>query len=441
MGEVWRWACCMVSFADASSGGRFGGLAEPPAPVHGLRVSRGATLFFGASFVLTVAWAGAATWLIAFGDDLAARLIERQTEMQFAYEDRLGALRARLERVVSRELLSQDDVEHRLSELLARQAQIETRQAIVATLAEHAGVSARTPSLVPAADATPLSPAPDGAVSLVPLQRKPMPLADAQGTPRENGDGTPIEPGPRAALGWEGSLETRLASSDRSIRAVERSQLAALEGLAGGAQRSLSRLNLVLAEAGLDGAQSAAPAAPRGGVGGPFVPVKIDPGAGPFERSVDRLQRAVLALKRARQVVADLPLARPMPWEAEITSGFGVRVDPFTRAAAMHTGIDLKAEPGTPVRATGGGRVVTAEYAGGYGNMVEVEHPNGITTRYAHLSSIAVEEEQAIPPGAVIGRVGSTGRSTGAHLHYETRLAGEPVDPQRFLRAGARLRE
>ena len=80
-----------------------------------------------------------------------------------------------------------------------------------------------------------------------------------------------------------------------------------------------------------------------------------------------------------------------------------------------------------------------ADYSGGYGNMVEVDHGHGLATRYAHLSAIMVVPGQAVAAGQTVGRVGSTGRSTGTHLHYETRIDGEPVDPQRFLRAGARM--
>ena len=105
----------------------------------------------------------------------------------------------------------------------------------------------------------------------------------------------------------------------------------------------------------------------------------------------------------------------------------------------MHTGLDFRAEYGAPVRASGAGQVIAAEYAGGYGNMVEIDHGNGVSTRYGHLASIAVSPGEAIAAGVIVGRAGSTGRSTGPHLHYETRIDGEPVDPQRFLRAGARL--
>ncbi|MFL5003833.1 MAG: M23 family metallopeptidase, partial [Microvirga sp.] len=101
--------------------------------------------------------------------------------------------------------------------------------------------------------------------------------------------------------------------------------------------------------------------------------------------------------------------------------------------------LDFKAEQGSLVRATGAGRVVSAEYSGAYGNMVEIEHANGVSSRYGHLSAISVSVGQAVKIGSIVGRVGSTGRSTGPHLHYETRIEGEAVDPQRFLRAAAQI--
>jgi murein DD-endopeptidase MepM/ murein hydrolase activator NlpD len=114
-------------------------------------------------------------------------------------------------------------------------------------------------------------------------------------------------------------------------------------------------------------------------------------------------------------------------------------MDPFVRQLAMHTGVDFRGEPGDPVRAAAAGKIIQAERNGGYGLMVEVDHGSGILTRYAHLSAVSVSEGATVDVGAVIGRIGSTGRSTGPHLHYEVRVNGEAVDPQRYLRAGLRL--
>jgi len=99
----------------------------------------------------------------------------------------------------------------------------------------------------------------------------------------------------------------------------------------------------------------------------------------------------------------------------------------------------MPGETGDPVRATANGTVTIAGWQGGYGKMVDIDHGNGFSTRYGHLSSMDVEVGKTVKTGQVIGEVGSTGRSTGPHLHYETRIDGEAIDPQRFLRAGMRI--
>jgi murein DD-endopeptidase MepM/ murein hydrolase activator NlpD len=117
----------------------------------------------------------------------------------------------------------------------------------------------------------------------------------------------------------------------------------------------------------------------------------------------------------------------------EVNSGFGVRRDPFTGAARMHTGVDLKAAYGQRVGAALGGMVVYANYRGGYGNLVIVDHGRGIATMYGHLSSIAVGVGQRVVAGQTIGNVGSTGRSTGPHLHYEVRARGHALNPSSVI--------
>ena len=128
-----------------------------------------------------------------------------------------------------------------------------------------------------------------------------------------------------------------------------------------------------------------------------------------------------------------------MPVAGRVSSSFGSRVHPLTGARKQHTGVDIAAPQGTPVRAAAAGVVVRAERAGGYGNLVEVDHGNGLSTRYGHMSKIDVKTGQQVAIGQTIGRIGSTGRSTGPHLHYGTRINDKAVGPQKFLRAGLRL--
>jgi murein DD-endopeptidase MepM/ murein hydrolase activator NlpD len=133
-----------------------------------------------------------------------------------------------------------------------------------------------------------------------------------------------------------------------------------------------------------------------------------------------------------------LPIANPAPGRS-ISSTFGVRKDPLLGMPAHHSGMDFRAPVGAPARASAAGKVVKAGWNGGYGRMVEIEHSGGFTTRYAHLSKIGVKEGQAVSRGEEIGKVGSSGRSTGPHLHYEIRRNGEAIDPLRFLKAGKKV--
>lgn len=133
-----------------------------------------------------------------------------------------------------------------------------------------------------------------------------------------------------------------------------------------------------------------------------------------------------------------LPAAWPI--NGRLMGGYGQRSDPFSGEGAMHTGIDISAPVGTPVKATGDGIIVHANWNGGYGRCVIVDHGNGYQTWYAHLSRMDVMEGQAIRQGEIVGRVGTTGRSTGAHLHYEVRIHSTPVNPYRFMQRSAEIK-
>jgi len=130
---------------------------------------------------------------------------------------------------------------------------------------------------------------------------------------------------------------------------------------------------------------------------------------------------------------------RPSLWpvQGKLVSSFGSRTDPFSGEGAIHTGIDLSAPAGTQVHAAADGIVVCAEWVGGYGNLVKVDHGNGLQTYYGHLSRFTVVTGQEIRRGDVVGISGGTGRATGPHLHYEVRMAGTPVNPYSFLTVSA----
>ena len=164
------------------------------------------------------------------------------------------------------------------------------------------------------------------------------------------------------------------------------------------------------------------------GVGGPFEAAGNATFKSLFDswKKLDQLQDGIIAV----------PSDKPIKASVEFTSGFGVRSDPFHAGAAMHPGIDLAGAYGTPVYATADGTVLRAGWNnGGYGNLVEIDHGRGITTRYGHMSAILVHEGDKITRGQQIGRMGSTGRSTGNHLHYEVRIDGRAVNPIPFMKS------
>jgi murein DD-endopeptidase MepM/ murein hydrolase activator NlpD len=129
-----------------------------------------------------------------------------------------------------------------------------------------------------------------------------------------------------------------------------------------------------------------------------------------------------------------IPSQRPLDITTS-SSGYGVRSDPFRHTAAFHAGVDMPGPLGTAVYATADGIVGRAGWASGYGNLIELQHGEGIATRYGHLSAIVVQPGQRVQRGQLIGRMGSTGRSTGSHLHYEVRLEGHAVNPVPFLQS------
>jgi murein DD-endopeptidase MepM/ murein hydrolase activator NlpD len=128
------------------------------------------------------------------------------------------------------------------------------------------------------------------------------------------------------------------------------------------------------------------------------------------------------------------PLVRSDPGPG-VTSGFGERLDPITRKPSQHPGVDVQAAQGAPITAAWDGTVVSAGERGGYGNAVEVDHGHGVHTLYAHASSLSVQAGDVVKAGGLLGEVGSSGRSTGPHLHLELRVDGHPVDPASALKA------
>jgi len=386
--------------------------------------------------VLTIMalWSGATATYFAFRDDLLTRLIARQADMQYAYEDRITELRAQVDRLTSRQLLDQEQVENRIEQLARRQSTLESRTTALSGVPDLAPTGSTRPGVRPPARN-----------ETAPGLAKPSPINDsliAAPVPERQSslESRPFAPRARVSTSKAKGLESTLASLEHSLDRVEARQAATLSAMQESYEGKARRVRGVLAEVGLNPSKLPAGEA-ASGIGGPFVPVIVRPDANAFEHQLQRVQLARANMERLNRTLTAVPLRKPLDGEIDTSSGFGVRMDPFFRAPAMHSGLDFRGTYGDPVRATAAGTVVSVGWNGGYGRMVEIDHGNGFSTRYGHLSETLVSEDQTIKPGQIVGRLGSTGRSTGPHLHYETRVDGDAVDPQRFLRAGLRLGE
>jgi murein DD-endopeptidase MepM/ murein hydrolase activator NlpD len=380
-------------------------------------------------------WSAATATYFAFRDDVLTRLIARQAEMQYAYEDRIAELRAKVDRTTSRQLLDQEQFDQKLDQIMRRQTTLESRATALGAIPDTSVTgSIRAPLRGAAAS--------DANASGTP---KPSPISDTvifvappdREARLESRAPVIVKPASNRFAKLQG-VDNVLVRLQTSLDQIERRQMAALSSVEDGMESRVRRMRGVFTDLGLDMAQLEA-ATPRAGVGGPFVPIKLQADASAFERQLYRISITRSQVERLNRTLALVPYRKPVVGEVEFTSGFGVRSDPFLGRPAMHTGLDFRAATGDPVRATANGKVVSSGWAGGYGRMVEIDHGNGLSTRYGHLSEIGVKVGDQIRIGQVIGAVGSTGRSTGPHLHYETRIDGDAVDPQKFLRAGVRL--
>jgi murein DD-endopeptidase MepM/ murein hydrolase activator NlpD len=381
--------------------------------------------------VLLGMWSAATATYFAFRDDVLTRLIARQAEMQYAYEDRIAELRARVDRATSRQLLDQEQFDQKLEQIMRRQTTLESRATALGAIPDVTG-SIKPTRGAAAPDAGAATPKPSPISNTVIFVAPPDREARLESR-------APVLAGPAPnRFAKAQGVDNVLVRLQSSLDQVENRQMAALNSYQDGMESRVRRMRGVIGDLGLDMGQLES-AVPRAPMGGPFVPVKLSPDSSPFERQLYRINVTRSQMDRLNRTLALVPYRKPVIGEVEFTSGFGVRSDPFLGRPAMHTGLDFRASMGDPVRATANGKVVSAGWSGGYGRMIEVDHGNGLATRYGHLSEIGVKIGDTVKIGQVIGEVGSTGRSTGPHLHYETRIDGEAVDPQKFLRAGVRL--
>ncbi|MGF1659771.1 MAG: peptidoglycan DD-metalloendopeptidase family protein [Rubrimonas sp.] len=233
-------------------------------------------------------------------------------------------------------------------------------------------------------------------------------------------------------------VQTALGELESSVEERREAQARLLAQIEAAAQASIGSLESVLRGAGVDvdAVLNSLRSAPDG-AGGPFLPAPDDAAMiAPEEASavvavMSDLERVNLLRAAARK----MPFGAPVKAPHRKTSGFGVRRDPVNGRRSMHEGLDFAAPRGTPILAAAEGEVVFAGRQSGYGNVIKIRHAFGFETVYAHLNRIRVAVGKRVRPGMRIGDMGSTGRSTGNHLHYEVRVNGRPVNPSKFIEA------
>ena len=395
---------------------------------HGMRMRTLAVPRWGAHLALALVpvlltWTAGVSLYIGLHDQILAGIMAQRSRMQLAYENRLASLHARLDQATSHGLLDQQSIARKIADLSQRETMLERRATLLSSLSHF--VDHRPTGSINRADGA--SDAADPSTQPDATWRKPKP--ESMLLPRDLDE--PVAPASTHAV--LAALQRVKISEDTDAL----NQVTALNRLAGPAVAVAHRLARAISAAGLDPAQLHLK--PMKNIGGPFIPLGKAEGNGRFGHEIAAVKGSLVQIAKLRELMRYLPLSAPLPGQLTVTSPFGMRLDPFLDRMSLHPGMDFHQAFGSAIHATGAGKVVIAHYWGGYGNMVEIDHGNGIMTRYGHMSRLNVAEGQNVVRGQVLGYIGSTGRSTGPHLHYEVRLNGVAVNPAPFLRAATML--
>ena len=364
----------------------------PPKPLPGLAV-RPLVLYGGFAALLATNIVTLVGLLMA--PDISRLFVGQNDAILMAYEDRISQLRLEVDRLQSRHYVQTGDINMQLQDLAQTQELLMEQHQYVKQLADKAAELGIETTVAEAGDSTD------------PL----LVSALASGDARDQ-----IE-----------------AATTSVTRMMDESRIA----LATLSDEATSRTDEIVSTLAGIGIKPKLPSLDA--VGGPLLPAMDGPESSTL---IDDANTVAAALERYRAArgAADLaPVHKPLVAATRQSSTFGNRKDPFTGRLAFHSGIDWAAPSGTKVLSAGAGTVTFVGQISGYGNVVEVTHMNGLVTRYGHLSGFLAKEGQKVSTGTPIAKVGSTGRSTGPHLHFEVRRSDTAVDPARYINAGREL--
>ena len=417
--------------------------------------------------LIFLGWVAFATVNVVFKDRIIAAKEHNKQQMQSTYESRIADLQLSYDEVNSALISADDKFKSAADELQAKQ------NAIIQALNRKQQVDAALTKQNDVADSPNADkPGPSDSVEIAPPAAA---IHESTGSSDITVDPKPVKPQPRGAKPVHaslldfggavgrlaGALFGRKAPSEISpeviarhpvlrqlafqtdrIKRLSTTQTALMARTQGEVETGVQEIRTVLKRTGINPdafAQKLQGA--EGGVGGPEIPLSSVRLEGITDQAFqDAYLKTSAVLEEMNQLLGGMrhvPLTTPVSGPAfERTSGFGARIDPFTGRYAFHPGLDFSGPTGALVRATAPGTVVWADVRGGYGKMVEINHGYGIHTRYAHLSSILVQVGARVGEGSAVGKLGSTGRSTGPHVHYEIWYDDVVRNPRNFIEAG-----
>lgn len=354
-------------------------------------------------------WTAFTTVNVLFQDQLLQLKERRMYEARLDYEDRIAAMRAEMDKLNDKLLLDQGAYLAQVDEVRQEQLKLVRLHERVVQFFKQGWFPLRSGE-----EAASPAAAPTGKTGF-----NDRPFTDKYADPFRG----------------IAEAEAPLAEMRRHFSAYEDMTAALLDETVKYSEARVAKAGMLLTGLGIEAKILTVARAESENIGGPFVPVNLG------ETESPRLMGPMIAVARnfdayekVKNAIGALPLLSPLSAVERLTSGFGFRVDPLRRTLAFHAGIDFKGPYRETVLATSNGIVTKAGWDGGYGKLVEIAHDNGVTTRYGHLSWLAVSPGQHVKRGDIVGRLGNTGRSTGPHLHYETRVNGRAIDPVRFWR-------
>lgn len=386
-------------------------------------------------------WLSFSSINVAFKDQLLALRERGMYDARLEYEDRIAELRNEVDRLNDRLMIDQNEYLGRADQVkLEFDRLVERHKRLVEFFRQD--MARRS----------------EGSLQTQTIQKLPSP--PAQEEPADShGDQSELESGVlkrdinavtfaeryKRAFTSENDAAKPLQDLKAHFRNYERMEIALLEEATSLAQQRANRARAIFKSLGLDDAKVVSSSDyPGGGTGGPLIAIGQADGDAPEDEVTLRMEKLLEveeAYDRLKHEALQLPLYMPLNDVVRMTSGYGIRRDPFRHTIAMHAGVDFKSVINSPVYATADGKVNVAGWEGAYGRMVEIIHDNGVATRYAHLSAITVAVGDQVRRGDMVGKLGNTGRSTGPHLHYETRVKGRAVDPVRFWQTSNAVQE